>query len=218
MPIAELVDAIPDELLDTDMKNIGRKLPYRDFMTAGLLVDRLDLKNRTEHPTLSNIVPDCWIYVQEPDVKLGRIQIFNNWSPYLVEEPLKKVWLGLEYFCQKDDELWQMSNEDFLAFAEEELKKIGVIREGCVEKGCVVRMEKAYPAYFGTYKDFPKLQNALDKIPNLYCVGRNGQHRYNNMDHSMLTAMAAVQAIASGSCDKTSIWGVNTETDYHERK
>lgn len=218
MPIAELVDAIPDELLDKNVKNIGRKLPYRDFMTAGLLVDRLELKNRTEHPTLGNIVPDCWIYVQEPDVKLGRIQIFNNWSPYLVEEPLKKVWLGLEYFCQKGDDLWQMSNEDFLTFAENELKKIGVIKDNCVEKGCVVRMEKAYPAYFGTYKEFPKLQKALDKIPNLYCVGRNGQHRYNNMDHSMLTAMAAVQAIADGSCNKASTWGVNTETDYHEGK
>ncbi|MGM9539684.1 NAD(P)/FAD-dependent oxidoreductase [Anaerovibrio sp.] len=218
MPIAELVDAIPNDMLDKDVKDIGRNLPYRDFMTAGLLVDRLELKNRTKHPTLGNIVPDCWIYVQEPDVKLGRIQIFNNWSPYLVEDPLKKVWLGLEYFCQKGDDLWQMKNEDFLAFAEDELKKIGVIRDGCVEKGCVVRMEKAYPAYFGTYKDFPKLQKALDEIPNLYCVGRNGQHRYNNMDHSMLTAMAAVQAISSDSADKTSVWGVNTETDYHEVK
>ena len=216
MPISQLLHTLSGYGVPDEVQAIGDKLPYRDFMTAGLLVDRLEIDNQTHHKTLGNIVPDCWIYIQEPDVKLGRLQVFNNWSPYLVESPESKVWLGLEYFCQQGDEMWQMQDEDFLAFAAGELEKIGIIRHNCVEKGCVVRMEKAYPAYFGSYKDFGKVREYLDTIPNLYCIGRNGQHRYNNMDHSMLTAIEAVRVIKSGSQDKRALWQVNTEENYHE--
>ena len=142
MPISQLLHTLSGYGVPDEVQAIGDKLPYRDFMTAGLLVDRLEIDNQTHHKTLGNIVPDCWIYIQEPDVKLGRLQVFNNWSPYLVESPESKVWLGLEYFCQQEDEMWQMQDEDFLAFAVRELENIGIIRHNCVEKGCVVRMLK----------------------------------------------------------------------------
>lgn len=160
--------------------------------------------------------PAFWIYVQEPEVKLGRLQIFNNWSPYLVRDPLHTLWIGLEYFCQEGDALWSMTDEDFLAFAAKELETIQVIRPGAVQEGHVVRMKKAYPAYYGSYRDFPRLRQELDTIPNLYCMGRNGQHRYNNMDHSMLSALTAVDLIRQGETDKTALWQVNTEQEYQE--
>lgn len=216
MPVKDLVRALPDGWIRKEAKQTAEELPYRDFMTAGLLVDRLELENHTHHKTLNHIIPDCWIYIQEPEVKIGRLQVFNNWSPYLVKDPMHTVWIGLEYFCQEGDSLWSMDDSDFLAFAEKELQKIHVIRPGAVKEGHVVRMQKAYPAYYGSYKEFPLLQKELDTIPNLYCIGRNGQHRYNNMDHSMLTAMEAVKLIKESKTDKTSLWKVNTETDYQE--
>lgn len=216
MPVKDLVRALPDDWIRKEAKQTAEELPYRDFMTAGLLVDRLELENHTHHKTLNHIIPDCWIYIQEPEVKIGRLQVFNNWSPYLVKDPMHTVWIGLEYFCQEGDRLWSMDDSDFLAFAEKELQKIHVIRPGAVKEGHVIRMQKAYPAYYGSYKEFPLLQKELDTIPNLYCIGRNGQHRYNNMDHSMLTAMEAVKLIRESKTDKTSLWKVNTETDYQE--
>lgn len=155
-------------------------------------------------------------WTQEPEVKLGRLQIFNNWSPYLVRDPLHTLWIGLEYFCQEGDALWSMTDEDFLAFAAKELETIQVIRPGAVQEGHVVRMKKAYPAYYGSYRDFPRLRQELDTIPNLYCMGRNGQHRYNNMDHSMLSALTAVDLIRQGETNKTALWQVNTEQEYQE--
>ena len=216
MPVKDLACALPEGWISREAGRIAHDLPYRDFMTAGLLVDRLELENHTHHKTLNHIIPDCWIYIQEPEVKIGRLQIFNNWSPYLVKDPMHTVWIGLEYFCQEGDSLWSMDDSDFLAFAEKELQKIHVIRPGAVKEGHVVRMQKAYPAYYGSYKEFPLLQKELDTIPNLYCIGRNGQHRYNNMDHSMLTAMEAVKLIEKNITDKTTLWKVNTETDYQE--
>lgn len=218
MAVKDLAAALPEGWLDEKDKETAHDLPYRDFMTAGLLVDRLELSNHTHHKTLNHIIPDCWIYIQEPEVKIGRLQVFNNWSPYLVKDPLHTVWIGLEYFCQEGDSLWSMDDSDFLAFAEKELQKIHVIRPGAVKEGHVVRMQKAYPAYYGSYKEFPLLQKELDTIPNLYCIGRNGQHRYNNMDHSMLTAIRAVELIQNQSTDKSSLWNVNTESDYQEIK
>ena len=216
MPLKELADALDDGLPLRPL-TIARGLPYRDFIIVGLLVDKLSLKNLTEIKTLGDIVPDCWIYIQEPSVKLGRLQIFNNWSPYLVADPQNSVWLGLEYFCDEGDELWQMSSKDFVTFAANELISIGIIKAENIRSGVQVKVPKAYPAYFDTYENISELRSALDEIQNLYCIGRNGQHCYNNMDHSMLTAIAAVCSIA-GKFPKSAVWNVNAEQNYHEEK
>jgi protoporphyrinogen oxidase len=159
--------------------------------------------------------PDNWIYIQEPDVRIGRLQVFNNWSPAMVADP-QTIWLGLEYFCAQGDDLWSLDDARFLDFAAQELERIGMIRAGDVLDGTVVRVPKAYPAYFGAYRDFEKLRAYLDRFANLYPVGRNGMHRYNNQDHSMLTANGAVTAILSGGDGKAAIWAINEEDDYHE--
>ena len=218
MPLKDLVEDMKEETVPEDIKNIATRLPYRDFMTVGLLLKKLDLKNKTKIKTLGNIVPDCWIYVQEPDVKLGRIQIFNNWSPYMVSNPEKNVWVGLEYFCNEGDEYWNMSDEEFTKFAIKELVSMGVIEESDVLDSHRERVKKAYPAYFDTYSEIDKLIEYLNGFENLYCVGRNGQHRYNNMDHSMVTAMETVKNIKNNITTKDNIWKVNTEKEYHEVK
>jgi len=217
MPLADLADALDENALAVRPRWIARSLPYRDFMTVGLLVDKLLLKNTTKIKTLGDIVPDCWIYIQEPSVKLGRLQIFNNWSPYLVADPKNSVWLGLEYFCREGDELWQMSDDDFIKFASDELVSIGIIDAADVRCGVRVKVPKAYPAYFDSYENIDEVRTALDEIPNLYCIGRNGQHRYNNMDHSMLTAIAAVCAVVD-KFPKADVWKINAEKTYHEAK
>ncbi len=217
MPVKDLIEGMGD-VVPEDVHSIATALPYRDFITVGLLVDKLLLENKTDHKTLGNIVPDCWIYIQERDVKLGRLQIFNNWSPYMVKDPENTVWVGLEYFCSEGDDMWNMSDEDFIEFAKDELSKIDIIKKDDVKDAVRIKVKKAYPAYFGTYKDFPKVREYLDSINNLYCIGRNGMHRYNNMDHSMLTAIEAVKCIRDGSTDKSPIWNVNTEQEYHEEK
>lgn len=214
MPLADLATALDDGLSYRPFQ-IARGLPYRDFIIVGLLVDKLLLKNLTGIKTLGDIVPDCWIYIQEPSVKLGRLQIFNNWSPYMVADPQNKVWLGLEYFCNEGDELWEMTSDDFIKFATEELASIGIIDAADVRDSVQIKVPKAYPAYFDTYENISELRDAIDEIQNLYCIGRNGQHRYNNMDHSMLTAIAAVCAIA-GKFSKSDIWKINAEQNYHE--
>lgn len=218
MPLKDLVEDMKEEPVPEDIKNIATGLPYRDFMTVGLLLKKLDLKNKTKIKTLGNIVPDCWIYVQEPDVKLGRIQIFNNWSPYMVSNPEKNVWIGLEYFCNEGDKYWNMSDEEFTKFAIKELVSMGVIEESDVLDSHRERVKKAYPAYFDTYSEIDKLIEYLNGFENLYCVGRNGQHRYNNMDHSMVTAMETVKNIKNNITTKDNIWKVNTEKEYHEVK
>ena len=193
-------------------------MPFRDFITIGVLVDKLNLENKTKIRTLGNIVPDCWIYVQEPDVKMLRIQIFNNWSPYLVSDCKNKVWIGTEYTCTEGDKYWNMSDEAFSDFAVNELVSMNIIKKEQVLDWHREKIKKAYPAYFDTYKDINKLIEFVDKIDNLYCIGRNGQHRYNNMDHSMVTAFETVKCIKTGNTDKSAIWNVNTEKEYHEVK
>ena len=186
---------------------------------SGLLVKKLNLKNETKLKTLNNIVPDCWIYVQDTGVKLGRIQIFNNWSPYMVAKPEKTVWIGLEYFCSEGDKYWKLSEEKWVKYATAELLKMGVISsESDVLDSHRERVKKAYPAYFDTYEHMDDLIDYLNGFGNLYCVGRNGQHRYNNMDHSMATSFETVGNILSGRKDKKNIWSVNTEKEYHEEK
>jgi protoporphyrinogen oxidase len=203
MPVKNLVAMLRPE--DARIARIAEDLPYRSFMTAGLL-----LRSMRGRPAPS----DNWIYIQEPDVRIGRLQIFNNWSPALVADP-STVWLGLEYFCDQGDELWTMKDEQFLDFAAGELEKIGLIERKDVIDGTLVRVPGAYPAYFGTYRQFGELRNYLDRFSNLYPIGRNGMHRYNNQDHSMLTANAAVDSIM-GIAPKQDIWNVNTEESYHE--
>ena len=216
MPLKDLVcnmDKVPKKVY-----NIANDLPYRDFVTVGLLVKKLNLKNETNIKTLNNIVPDCWIYVQEPDVKLGRIQIFNNWSPYMVEKPKDTVWIGLEYFCNENDDFWNMSEEECKNFAIDELVKMGIIDCNDVLDSHRERVKKAYPAYFDSYSEIDNVINYINKYDNLYCVGRNGQHRYNNMDHSMLTGMKTVDCILNNETNKDEIWNVNTEKEFHEEK
>ena len=217
MPVRDLVlgmgDAAPAEV-----RRVADGLPYRDFMTVGLLVNKLNLENKTKFKTVGNIVPDCWIYIQEREVKLGRLQIFNNWSPYMLKDPEHTVWIGLEYFCNEGDKFWNMTDEDFIKFATGELAKIGVINKEDVLDSVRIKVKKAYPAYFDTYREFDKVKNHLSAIPNLWCIGRNGQHKYNNMDHSMLTAIEAVRCVKNGVTDKTAVWEVNTEKEYHEEK
>ena len=216
MPLKDLALGINNT--PKEISKIAEGLPYRDFITVGLYLNKLKLENKTNIKTLGNIVPDCWIYVQEADVKIGRIQIFNNWSPYLVKDAENKVWIGLEYFCTENDEYWNMSKEEFVEFAISELVKMNIIDKEDVLDAHVEKVKKAYPAYFDTYEHIDKIINYVDSFGNLYCIGRNGQHRYNNMDHSMLTAIEAVNNIKNNVEDKHNVWNVNTEKSYHEKK
>lgn len=218
MPLKDLVLGMGD-VVPADVHAVAEGLPYRDYVTVGLLVKKLNMKNLTKIKTLNNIIPDCWIYVQDTGVKLGRIQIYNNWSPYMVEQVDSRVWVGLEYFCQENDSFWNMSDEKCTRVAVEELIKMGVIdRKEDVLDSHRERVKKAYPAYFDTYDQIDQVIEYLNGYENLYCVGRNGQHRYNNMDHSMVTAFEAVDNILSGKKTKENVWNVNTEKEYHEAK
>jgi protoporphyrinogen oxidase len=214
MPVRELTAML--EPSDEEVIRIADRLPYRDFMTAGLLLKKMNFNgNQTAHSAANGMPPDNWIYIQEPDVKIGRLQVFNNWSPSLVSDP-DTIWLGLEYFCREGDDLWTMENGQFLDFAALELEKIGMIRREDVLDGTVVRVPKAYPAYFGEYAEFGKVRAYLEQFSNLYPVGRNGMHRYNNQDHSMLAANGAVTSIINCGSGKSDIWRINAEDDYHE--
>jgi protoporphyrinogen oxidase len=217
MPVKDLVSAMPADQVPKSAAEIAAGLVYRDFITVGLLLKKLQLTNDTHIKTMNNIVPDNWIYIQESDVKIGRLQIFNNWSPYLAADK-DTVWIGLEYFCNEGDELWEMTDTDFIAFAIDELEKIDVIDKQDVLDSTILKVPKTYPAYFGTYDRFDELRAFTDSIENLFLIGRNGMHRYNNADHSMLTAMAAVENIIDGTKTKQNIWEVNTEQEYHEAK
>lgn len=202
------------------MREIGEGLSYREFVTVGVLVEQASLqKLNHKHNAVCNM-PDCWIYVQDPKVRMGRIQIFNNWSPYMVQHPEETVWMGLEYFCGKDDDDWNRSEQDWVSLAVSELRSMHMIQEDApVLQAHCEKVEKAYPAYFDTYAKMDELIAWLDCVTNLYCIGRNGQHRYNNMDHSMLTAMEAVEHLLGQSTQsRRRIWNVNTEKSYHEQE
>lgn len=218
IPLKELVASLEGIEIPERIRYIAEHLPYRDFITVGLLVDKLKIRNSTKLYSYDNRVPDTWIYIQEQEVKLGRLQIFNNWSPYLVEDFENKMWIGLEYFCSEGDDMWNMSDSEFISLATKELESIGIIDSHDVEDAVRIKVRKAYPAYMGSYDQLDHVKEFLNGIENLYCIGRNGQHRYNNMDHSMLTALEAADAIISQSSDKTRIWNVNTEKEYHESK
>lgn len=217
MPLKDLVGGMND--VPETPARIAKGLPYRDYMTLGVLVKNLKLENKTQLKTVGNIVPDCWVYVQDRTVKMGRFQIYNNWSPYLVKDLENTVWVGLEYFCNEGDAFWNQSEEDFAKLGVEEMIRIGLISdETQVLDTHAEKVKKAYPAYFDTYSEIDTLIEYLNTIDNLFCVGRNGQHRYNNLDHSMMTSFEAVKCILTGNKDKSALWNVNTEKEYHEEK
>ena len=213
MPMKDLVRGMEPAAPEA-VREVSEGLVYRDFLTVGLLLDDLEIH---EDQAGKELIRDNWIYIQEPDVLVGRMQIFNNWSPYMVADP-SKVWLGLEYFCDDTDELWQMSDEQLVDLAKKELEHIEIINADKVSDAVVIKMPKTYPAYFGSYDRFDELRDYVDGFENLFLVGRNGMHRYNNQDHSMLTAMMAVENILAGRTDKSNLWDVNTEEEYHEEK
>ena len=213
MPVGDLAQHLGPE--SASLSHVASALPHRDFMTAGVLLKRMRGASLAAERGAPRLPPDNWIYVQEEDVRLGRIQIFNNWSPHLVRDP-DTVWLGLEYFCNAGDDLSSLGDAAFLDLATVELERIGLARREDVLDGTVVRVPKAYPAYFGEYRNIDQLREWLDRFENVFPVGRNGMHRYNNQDHSMLAARAAVDCLVAGSADKRALWDVNTVDDYHE--
>jgi len=215
MPMRHLIKQM-DPKPPEDVAKVAEGLIYRDFMTVGLLMKQLHVEEKGRKPATD--VPDNWIYVQDRGVQVGRIQIFNNWSPYMVADRKNSIWIGLEYFVDEGDELWNKQDSDMIALGTKEMEEIGFIKGEDVLDACVLRMKKAYPAYFGTYDQLKIVEDYTLQFPNLYLIGRNGMHRYNNQDHSMLTAMTAVDNIAEGRTDNTNIWSVNTERVYHEEK
>ncbi|MCI1149995.1 NAD(P)/FAD-dependent oxidoreductase [Stenotrophomonas maltophilia] len=206
MPVRELVSASRASWPE-DVAAIADGLQYRDFITVGLLYDASDLPR---------VLGDNWIYIQEPGVNVGRVQVFNNWSPYMVRDA-SKVWMGLEFFCRETDPLWNMDDADLQALAQREMLQIGLVTAERAQDAVVIRVPKAYPGYFGeAYAQFDRLRSALDQVQNLFLVGRNGMHRYNNQDHSMLTAKEAADQILSGNVDKSRLWSINVDDEYHE--
>ena len=206
MPIKDLVQASAAAWPE-NVRAIAGALSYRDFITVGLLYPRSAIPRQLD---------DNWIYIQEPGVNVGRVQVFNNWSPYMVADP-DTLWLGLEFFCKEGDPLWTMEDEALKALGHREMVQIGLVEADASRDAVVLRVPKAYPGYFGeAYERFDELQSALDAVPNLFLIGRNGMHRYNNQDHSMLTAKEAARQIATAEVDKAAIWGINVDDEYHE--
>jgi protoporphyrinogen oxidase len=214
MPVVDLIRAM-DPPPPEPVRAVADGLAYRDFLTVGLLAERM-APERTGSSG-ARVLPDTWIYVQDPRFRVGRLQIFNNWSPDLVADP-DTAWIGMEYFCAEGDALWSMPDADLIRLAADEIIGMGLVRRADVRDGHVVRVPKAYPGYFGTYDRFAEIRAFTDTVPNLYLVGRNGMHRYNNQDHSMLTAALAAKAILNDNRDKEKIWDVNIDDSYHEEK
>jgi protoporphyrinogen oxidase len=201
LPIRELIRAMSPQPPEAVVR-AAESLKYRDFLTVVLIVDRPET------------FPDTWIYIHEPNVRLGRVQNFKNWSPELVPDPTKSS-LGLEYFCFEGDGLWTMADQDLIALGRREIDAIGLVSAHDVIDGCVVRMPKAYPVYDDEYQNHLAVIRAwLKNLPNLELAGRNGMHKYNNQDHSMMTAfLAARNILGLGQFDT---WKVNTDAEYHE--
>jgi protoporphyrinogen oxidase len=200
MPVRELIEVL-DPAPPDYLRRAVADFNYRDFLTVAVMVRGRDL------------FPDNWIYVHDPNVKVGRIQNYNNWSPEMVPDP-ETTCLGLEYFCFEGDGLWNSPDEELIASAREELRQLGLVDPSKIFDGTVLRVEKAYPIYDGNYRrGLAAVQQFLEQVPNLQLVGRNGMHRYNNQDHSMLTAMLAARNILGAHYD---LWQVNVDSDYHE--
>jgi protoporphyrinogen oxidase len=190
---------------------------YRDFILVNYITSKINLKNNTNYPTINNIAPDSWIYLQDNGVTAGRLDIMNNFSPYMVKNYTDEVVINLEYFCNENDKFWCKSDDEIIKFGVDELKNLNVIDNDDIKTAKVIRIKKAYPSYFGAYDKFDALKNYINSLDNLLCVGRNGQHKYNNMDHSVLSGIIAARIILQNS-DKTELWNVNTDPDYQEIK
>ncbi len=214
MPVKHLVGMITPDV-PARVREVADGLQYRDFLTVGLLLKKLNVERKGGVDT---DVPDNWIYIQEGDVRVGRVQVFNNWSPYMVADRKNSIWIGLEYFVNEGGDLWIMPDQELIDFGIKEMETIGFLKKEDVLDACVLRMPKAYPAYIGSYTQLPVVQDYVKSIPNLFLIGRNGMHRYNNQDHSMLTAMTAVDNILAGKTDHSNIWEVNLDMVYHEEK
>lgn len=214
MPIKELINKIDGDV-PANVLEIANGLVYRDFIEVCLLCKKMKVKDVEAGGR--SLILDNWIYIQENDVLVGRMQIYNNWGPSMVADP-QNVWLGLEYFCNETDDIWTWDDAKLVELGGDELQKIGIVDKADVTDGTVVRMPKTYPGYFGTYERFDELRAYIDKIENLFLIGRNGMHKYNNQDHSMLAAMTAVDNIVAGVMTKENVWDVNTEQEYHEEK
>jgi protoporphyrinogen oxidase len=216
MPVKELIASM-DADIPENVKEVASGLQYRDFITVGILLRNLSEQDKKSGKWKPLQLKDTWIYIQEKDVKVGRLQLFNNWSPYLVKDP-NTAWVGMEFFCNETDDFWKMPDEEIAALAIRELQKIGLANTNDVLDSTVLRVEKTYPAYFGAYERFDEVKQYISTFPNLFLVGRNGMHKYNNADHSMLTAMVSVDNIIAGETRKDNIWSINTEQEYHEEK
>ena len=214
MPIKHLIGMMTPRAPERVVE-VAEGLPYRDFITIGLLLKKLHVQDGRR---IFSAVPDNWIYIQEAGVRVGRVQIFNNWSPYLVADRKNTVWIGLEYFVNEGGDLWVKPDQELIQFGIKEMEQIHFLRGEDVLDACVLRIPKAYPAYFGSYDQLSVVREFVQEIPNLFLIGRNGMHRYNNQDHSMLTSMTAVDNIVAGRTDSSNIWEVNLEMVYHETK
>ena len=203
MPIRDLIRAMAGDVPD-GVRAVSEGLIYRDFITVGLLLSKLKVEEG------GRPLRDNWIYIHEPLAHASRLQIFNNWSPYLLADP-NTVWIGLEFLCSDADPLWKLGDADLADLGERELESFGFADRAKVLDHTVIRMPKAYPAYFGSYSQLGRVRDWLDPFENLFLIGRNGMHRYNNQDHSMLSAMVAVDNILAGRSDKSNIWSVDTE-------
>jgi protoporphyrinogen oxidase len=196
--VRTLGDGVP-----ADAREAAEGLNYRDFLVVALMLDR------------ENVFPDNWIYVHTPGVKVGRVQNFNNWSAAMVPEP-GRTCLGMDYFCFEGDGLWTTLDAELVALASGEIDALGLARAADVKDGAVVRVPKAYPIYDGAYRALlDRVRAAIDPIPNLHTVGRNGMHKYNNADHSMYTAMLTLENMLGARHD---VWSVNTDFEYHEEQ
>jgi len=200
MPVSEFVkklDPVPAHVLEA-----ANKLGYRDFLTVCLIA------NKTE------LFPDNWIYIHSPEVKVGRIQNFKNWSPDMVPDP-SRTSLGLEYVCTEGDDLWNMPDAELIELGKRELERIGLAKEHDIVDGCVFRVPKAYPIYDANYEEYLQIvRDFVDGLENFQTIGRNGLHRYNNQDHSMITGMLAVRNLMYG--ERNDLWSVNMDAEYHE--
>jgi protoporphyrinogen oxidase len=214
MPIKHLCGMMTPDV-PSDVREVADGLHYRDFLTVGLLLKKLHVQRKRQ---IDREVPDNWIYIQEGDVRVGRVQVFNNWSPYMVANRKDHIWIGLEYFVNEGGDLWVKPDQEMIDFGIAEMEKIAFLKKEDVVDACVLRMPKAYPAYIGSYTQLGTVEKFVNTIPNLFLIGRNGMHRYNNQDHSMLTAMMAVDNIMAGQEDKTNLWNVNLDMVYHEEK
>jgi len=208
MPIKHLINAIEPKA-PAKVNKVANGLEYRDFIIVGLLLSELKFE-----PENGEFVKDNWLYIQDKGVNVGRMQIFNNWSPYMVSS--EDIWIGAEYFCHKSDSIWKMTENELINLALKELNQIGILNPKFYLDGKVVKCPKAYPSYTGTYEKLDVVQDHVNQIDNLFLMGRNGLHKYNNQDHSMLTAFKAVEIHESQTGSKADVWAINSDEEYHE--